>query len=84
MKAKAVRLHGAGDLRLDEFELPEITDDEISGKIYIRNKPSFLAYARDTLWVGTYAGKKGKLPVLPGEKREENGFSERLHLCAVL
>ena len=27
MKAKAVRLHGANDLRLDEFELPEITDD---------------------------------------------------------
>ena len=22
MKAKAVRLHGAGDLRLDEFEYP--------------------------------------------------------------
>ena len=29
MKAKAVRLHGANDLRLDEFELPEITEDEI-------------------------------------------------------
>ena len=33
MKAKAVRLHGAGDLRLDEFELPEITDDEILVKV---------------------------------------------------
>ncbi len=29
MRTKAVRLHGANDLRLDEFELPEITDDEI-------------------------------------------------------
>ncbi len=29
MKARAVRLHGANDLRLDEFELPQITDDEI-------------------------------------------------------
>ena len=29
MKAKAVRLHGANDLRLEEFELPEIKDDEI-------------------------------------------------------
>ena len=29
MKTKAVRLHAAGDLRLDEFELPEIKDDEI-------------------------------------------------------
>ena len=29
MKARGVRLHGANDLRLEEFELPEITDDEI-------------------------------------------------------
>ncbi|MCC8082053.1 MAG: zinc-binding dehydrogenase [Lachnospiraceae bacterium] len=33
MKAKGVRLHGAGDLRLEEFELPEITDDEILVKV---------------------------------------------------
>ncbi len=33
MKAKAVRLHGANDLRLDEFELPEISDDEILVKV---------------------------------------------------
>ncbi len=33
MKAKAVRLHGTNDLRLDEFELPEIKDDEILVKI---------------------------------------------------
>ena len=33
MKAKAVRLHGANDLRLDEFELPEIADDEILVKV---------------------------------------------------
>ena len=33
MKAKAVRLHGANDLRLDEFELPEIKDDEILVKV---------------------------------------------------
>lgn len=33
MKTKAVRLHGAGDLRLEEFELPEITDDEILVKV---------------------------------------------------
>ena len=26
MKTKAVRLHAANDLRLDEFELPEIGD----------------------------------------------------------
>jgi len=29
MKTKAVRLYGAEDLRLEEFELPEIKDDEI-------------------------------------------------------
>lgn len=29
MKTKAVRLYGENDLRLDEFELPEIKDDEI-------------------------------------------------------
>ncbi len=33
MKAKAVRLHGANDLRLDTFELPEIRDDEILVKV---------------------------------------------------
>ena len=33
MKAKAVRLHGANDLRLEEFELPEIKDDEILVKV---------------------------------------------------
>lgn len=33
MKSKAVRLHGANDLRLDEFELPEIKEDEILVKI---------------------------------------------------
>lgn len=29
MKTKGVRLYGANDLRLEEFELPEIKDDEI-------------------------------------------------------
>ncbi len=33
MKAKAVRLHGANDLRVDEFELPQIKDDEILVKV---------------------------------------------------
>ena len=33
MKAKGVRLHGANDLRLEEFELPEITNDEILVKV---------------------------------------------------
>lgn len=33
MKTKAVRLYGADDLRLEEFELPEIKDDEILVRI---------------------------------------------------
>jgi threonine dehydrogenase-like Zn-dependent dehydrogenase len=30
---KAVRLYGADDLRLEEFELPEIRDDEILARV---------------------------------------------------
>jgi threonine dehydrogenase-like Zn-dependent dehydrogenase len=33
MKTTAVRLYGADDLRLEEFELPEIKDDEILVKV---------------------------------------------------
>ena len=33
MKTKAVRLYGVNDLRLEEFELPEIKDDEILAKV---------------------------------------------------
>jgi threonine dehydrogenase-like Zn-dependent dehydrogenase len=33
MKTKAVRLYGKEDLRLEEFELPDITDDEILAKV---------------------------------------------------
>ncbi len=33
MKTKAVRLYGESDLRLEEFELPEIKDNEILAKV---------------------------------------------------
>jgi threonine dehydrogenase-like Zn-dependent dehydrogenase len=33
MKTKAVRLYGKNDLRLEEFELPKIKNDEILVKI---------------------------------------------------
>ena len=33
MKTKAVRLYGKDDLRLEEFELPAIKDDEILAKV---------------------------------------------------
>ena len=33
MKSFAVRLYGKEDLRLEEFELPQINDDEILAKV---------------------------------------------------
>lgn len=33
MKTKAVRLYGANDIRLEEFDLPEMGDDEILAKV---------------------------------------------------
>ena len=33
MKTKAVRLYGKNDLRLEEFDLPPIGDDEILAKV---------------------------------------------------
>src|SRR5512136_1416313 len=33
MKTKAVRIHGKKDLRLDEFELPPMKDDEILAQV---------------------------------------------------
>ena len=33
MKTKAVRMYGTRDLRLEEFELPEIKEDEILVKV---------------------------------------------------
>ena len=32
MKTKAVRIHGKGDIRLEEFDLPAIRDDEIRAR----------------------------------------------------
>ena len=33
MKTKAIRLYGANDIRLEEFELPEITEEEVLIKV---------------------------------------------------
>ena len=33
MKTRAIRMYGADDLKLDEFELPAIKDDEILVKV---------------------------------------------------
>lgn len=33
MKTKAVRIYGANDIRLEEFELPAIKEDEILAEV---------------------------------------------------
>ena len=38
MKTKAVRMYGEMDLRLEEFELPEIKDDEFLDCIINQNE----------------------------------------------
>lgn len=48
MKAKALRLHAAKDLRIDEFELPKIKDDEILVKV-ISNSICMSTYKCATL-----------------------------------
>lgn len=47
MKTKAVRLYGAEDLRLEEFELPEIKADEILAEVFT-----------DSLCMSTYKAVK--------------------------
>ena len=42
---------------LDE-PVSEVPESEISDRIYIKNKPSFLECDSGILWVGTYAGRK--------------------------
>ena len=38
--------------------LSEVSKNELSGRVYIKNRPSFLECDNGTLWVGTFAGKK--------------------------
>lgn len=44
--------------KMKESSLYEVSKDEISKKIKIKNKPSFLEYDNGKLWVGTYIGTK--------------------------
>jgi len=61
MKTKAVRLYGEKDLRLEEFELPQIKDGEILAKVF-----------SDSLCMSSYkAAKQG-----PNHKRVPNDISE--------
>lgn len=61
MKTKAVRLYGANDIRLEEFELPQITEDEILMRV-----------VSDSVCASTYkAIKQG-----PAHKRVPNDVAE--------
>ena len=46
-------------LELMGKSVAEITENTISDKVYIKNKPSFLECEDGKLWVGTYIGTKG-------------------------
>ena len=46
-------------LDLIDESVAEVAEDNVSEKIYIKNKPSFLDCEAGKLWVGTYIGTKG-------------------------
>lgn len=56
--------------------LHRITKKEISGKVYIKNKPSFLECSDNMIWVGTYVGssssQRGYINAYP-ISADENG-----------
>lgn len=61
MKTKAVRLYGVDDLRLEEFELPQIKENEILAKV-----------VSDSICMSSYkAAKQG-----PAHKRVPNNVAE--------
>lgn len=61
MKTKGVRMYGAGDIRLEEFELPEITEEEV-----------LIRVVSDSVCASTYkAIKQG-----PAHKRVPNDVAE--------
>lgn len=69
MKTKALRLYGAGDIRLEEFELPEITDEEVLIRVV---SDSVCASTYKAIWQGT-AHKRvppdvGEHPVIIGHE----------------
>lgn len=45
--------------RLIQKPLSEVERKDISDRVFIKNKPSFLECDNGTLWVGTYMGSKG-------------------------
>ncbi len=66
MKARAARLHAAHDIRIDEFELPEIKDDEILVRV-----------VSDSICMSTY-----KMAILGVEhKRVHEDVAEHPAIC---
>lgn len=74
MKTKAVRIYGVKDLRLEEFELPAMGDDEIQARI-----------VTDSLCMSTYkvANQGSKHKKLP-EHLEENPVIMGHEFCGVI
>ena len=70
MKTKAVRLYGENDLRLEEFELPQLKDGEILIKIISDNSKVFMpASAKNiTLHAAVKAHQTGKAGFLQNHK----------------
>ena len=74
MKTKAVRLYGADDLRLETFELPEITEDEV-----------LLHVVTDSLCASTYkAVKQGSAHKRVPEDVAENPVIIGHEMCGEL
>lgn len=92
MKTKAVRMYGTRDLRLEEFELPEIKDDEILAKIITdsicMSTINSLNRARTTnelrrTSIPTRSSRAMNLPV-SSSKSAKNGRTSLNRACALL
>jgi threonine dehydrogenase-like Zn-dependent dehydrogenase len=74
MKTRAVRLHGKNDVRLDEFELPSICDNEMLAEVFT-----------DSLCMSTYkAVIQGEKHKRVPEDIEENPVILGHELCGII
>jgi len=68
MRARAARLHAAHDIRIDEFELPDIKDDEMLVRVI-----------SDSMCMSTYK----MAIVISGEISSEGGKDFKLGICMI-